>query len=130
MKAYQEYRRLRKNDIEVQEASQIRFNSGSESLKHKIAKTIVSHIGQEKGYHVGSEVTIAGSGEADIVLWGHPERQTYVVEVETSPTQDTMNSKKNRYIRPGIDDMLTVNVTEMPPDYFDAQAYVREELGL
>jgi len=59
MKTYQEYRRLRKNDIEVQEAS-----------------------------------------------------------------------KKNRYVRPGIDDMLSVNVTEMPVDYLEAQAYVREELGL
>jgi len=127
--SYQEYRLLQKHGIDVQEQDQIRPNSGSETLKHGIAKCIVAHIGLQHDYSIGSEVNTPG-GQVDILLWGNPSRQTLVVECETSPEAKTMQSKHNRYVRGPIDDMLSINVSEMPVNYLEAQAFVREELGL
>ena len=127
---YHEYRRLHDAGIPVNKQSQIRFNSGSETLKHKIAKTVVAHVVQQHDYRVDSEVEIANAGVVDIVAWGLSDRLTYAIEVETSPTQGTLQDKANRYVRGPIDDMLSINVTEMPTNYLEAQQYVREELGL
>jgi len=127
---YQEYRLLQMNGIDVQKTSQIRFNHGSETLKHELCKLIVGHIGKNMGYNVASEVEIENVGETDIVLWGNQNRLTYCVEVETSPTKETMADKRNRYVRGPIEDMLSVNVTECPVNYLEAQEYVADELGL
>jgi len=125
----QEYALLKKHNINVQKTNQTRFNSGSETLKHRIAKTVVAHVGLQRGYNVASEVEVPG-GEIDVLLWTGKDRLNYAVECETSPTAKTLKDKQKRYVRGPVDDMLTVNVSELPVDYLEAQAYVQKELGL
>jgi hypothetical protein len=125
------YRQLQASGIQVQQTDQIRLNSGSETFAHEIAKLAVGHIGKANDYWVSSEVD-CGQGDIDVVLWGHPDRLTYAVEVETGWTDETKQDKRKRYVddQTGIDDMLTVEVTEMPTDWMDALGYVSRELGL
>lgn len=125
----QEFALLKKHNIGVQKKNQIQFNSGSETLKHRIAKTVVAHVGLQRGYKIASEVEVPG-GEVDILLWTGMDRLNYAVECETSPELKTLKDKQKRYVRGPIDDMLTVNVTDCPVNYLEAQEYVQEELGL
>jgi len=124
------YRRLKNNGFNVQKNNQIRFNSGSETAKHAVAKTLVGHIALQHGYRVSSEVKVQDVGEIDVLLWGKEARMNYAVECETSPTSETIQSKKSKYVRPPVDDIIIINVTDLPVDYLKAIEYVREELGL
>jgi len=125
------YQLLKRNGVDLQQHNQIRFNSGSETWRHVICKAAVAYIGQANGYWVSSEVD-AKWGEIDVLLWGHPDRMTIAVEVETSPTEAVKEDKIQRYVRkqPGIDEMYLVNVSEMPVDMMHALDYVSDSLGL
>lgn len=122
---------LRRNQVSVQDHNQIRPNPGSETFRHLVAKTAVAFVGINNGYWVSSEVETA-YGECDVILWGNPDRLTYAVEVETGPTEDVREDKLNRYVerQPGIDDMILINVTDMPVNMLDALDYVSDELGM
>jgi hypothetical protein len=122
---------LQRNQVNVQNHNQIRPNAGSETFRHLVAKTAVCHIGINNGYWVSSEVETA-YGEVDVCLWGNPDRLTYAVEVETGNPKAVKEDKLNRYVerQPGIDDMILINVTDMPVNMLDALGYVSDQLGL
>jgi hypothetical protein len=125
-----EYRELKDHAVEVHKHNQIKFNSGSETIPHVVGKALVGHIGRVNGYRVSSEVSVP-DGEIDVVLWGHDERLSYAVELETSPTQDTIDSKLERYVHSTpLDDMILINLSDMPVDAIHAVDFLREELGL
>lgn len=125
-----EYRELKDWSVEVSKTNSIEFNSGSETGKHVIAKALVGHIGVINGYRVSSEVECS-NGEIDVVLWGVDDRLSLAVECETSPTEETIQSKLERYVKETpLDEIVVINVTEMPDNYHDALGYVADELGL
>jgi hypothetical protein len=125
------YRTLQNAGWNVQKHNQVRFNSGSETIKHAVAKMLVAQAGARNGYRVSSEVDHSHRGEIDILLWGNPDRLTLAVECETSPTDDVIEDKVDRYVRDTpIDDLVLVNVTELPTDMLDAYAEIMEVLGL
>jgi len=125
-----EYRELKDWSVEVSKTNCVEFNSGSETAKHVIAKSLVGHIGLNNGYRVSSEVQCL-KGEIDVVLWGNTDRLSYAVECETSPTDDVVESKLQRYVKETpLDDMVVVNVTQLPENHRDALGYVAEQLGL
>lgn len=123
---------LHKHGIQAQKANQIRFNSGSETTKHAVAKLLVGYVAQVEDYWVSSEVECSNGKEIDVLLWGHPERLTYVVETETGWTAEKKSEKITNYVDPypPIDDMLPIEVNSMPIDMLKAKSYIREELGL
>ena len=129
---YEDYRRLTDAGFDLEDSTYIKLNSGSETAKHAVAKTLCARYLDQIGYTVESEVELENQGTVDLLAYGHPERLTYVVEVETSPTRDTMLNKVEKYVKSNqaADDMLWVNVTAMPTDMLDAQEYVKTELGL
>jgi len=129
---YEEYRALKNNGWNVQKENQVRFNSGSESNPHYLAKCLAARVGHIEGYSVASEVVHPDHGEIDVLLWNHPERLTYAVETETSPTDEIIADKLERYVHsnPVIDDLLLVNVSDLPVDRIAAEEWIRGELGL
>lgn len=125
------YRELKDAGANVSKTNSIEFNAGSETAKHLVAKALVGDIARKHGYRVSSEVGVP-SGEIDTLIWGHPKRQTYAVEVETSPTNDVVSSKLNRYVRQvePVDDLVLVNLSELPMDMLAAREQIAQELGL
>jgi hypothetical protein len=127
-----DYRELKDHGVEVTRHNQIQPNDGSESLRHLQAKATVAYIGLQNDYRIGSEVIVSGCYEIDILLWGNTERDTYAVECETSPTQETMNEKLEQYVKNvgPIDDMLTVNLNEISDNRCEMLGDVSDQIGL
>ena len=128
---YQFYRQLKNAGVELSKHNQIKPNDGSETFAHLVAKAAVMQLGLANGYRVASEVEVS-HGQVDCLLWGNPERLTLAVEVETSPTEETKQDKLSRYVhqQPAIDDMILVNVTQMPMHMLEALDYVSKKIGL
>lgn len=126
----QSYRQLKDSGVDLQKQNQIRFNSGSETIPHLCCKAIAAHIAHANGYRVSSEVEVP-NGEIDLVIWGHDSRLSYAVEVETSPTQETIDSKVDRYVhQTPIDDIIIIKPNNVPNDMVDATEFIANEMGL
>ena len=125
------YQTLSRHGLDFESFNYISPNSGSETAMHITAKALVCHVGINNDYWVASEVETP-HGEIDALLWGHPDRLTYAVEVETSPTEEVKQDKLERYVykQDGIDDMVLINLNTMPIDMIQATEYVAHELGL
>jgi len=78
---------------------------------------------------VDSEVEVPG-GDIDILLWGVSDRLTYAVECETSPTEDVKEAKLNKYVHQidAIDDMILINLNELPLELPYQVQFIREQL--
>jgi len=125
-----EYRELKDWSVEVDKTNSIEFNSGSETSTHVLAKVIVGHLGVTNGYRVSSEVRCP-KGEIDVVLFGHPDRLSYAVELEHSPTAEVKESKLERYVlSTPLDELCLININNLPKDRFEAVAWVADQLGL
>jgi len=125
-------RQFKNHGWDVPKTDSIEFNSGSETVKHCIAKTLAAHAGKQAGYRVASEVAHSGErGEIDVLLYAHPERLTLAVEAEVSPTDDVVQDKVERYVHnTPVDDLALLNVNSLSSDYLDAYGEVKEVLGL
>jgi hypothetical protein len=129
-KQLSEYRELKDHAVEVSDSNQIEFNSGSETIPHVIGKALVGHIARHHGYRVSSEVVVP-NGEIDIILWGNEDRLSYAVELETSPNEETKQDKLERYVKETpLDDMILLNLNEMPINPLEAAKWIQEELGV
>jgi len=125
-----EYRELKDWSVEVEKETSVKPHTGEETASHLCAKSLAMLIGVRNDYIVNSEVSCPG-GDIDIVFWGNPDRLSYAVECETSPTQEVLDDKRERYVgQTPLDDMLTINVTKCPMHRPDALEYVSEQLGL
>jgi hypothetical protein len=124
------YRELKDYGVEVTQTNSVEFNSGSETATHVTAKALVGHIGLSNGYRVNSEVRVP-QGDVDMVIWGHPDRLSYAVELEHSPTRETVESKVDRYVNQTcLDEIVVINLNEMPENYLEATEFIADELGL
>lgn len=128
-KAYEQYNDLRREGVELQKHNQIRGNGGSETARHLVAKAFAFHAATNAGWRVSSEVETE-HGEIDLVLHKDRDTRVWAVEVETSPTREVAKDKLNRYVKqqPGIDDMVLINVTEMPENIMKAYHYVNRQI--
>lgn len=125
-----EYRELKDHGVEVTKTNSIEFNAGSEISAHVVAKALVGHLGVSNGYRVASE-TQCVNGEIDVCLWGHPDRLSYAVELEHSPTDDVVESKLQRYVHETpLDDMILLNLNDMPQRRLDALEWISKQIGL
>jgi hypothetical protein len=126
------YRELHNAGVPVQKHDTLRPNAGSETFRHQVAKLAVLNIGKANDYFVSSEVQLSNGYEADMILWSNPDRLTYVVECETGWTDETTAKKIERYVQPysPIDDMLKVEVNDVPENSLDILGNVSDQLGL
>jgi len=115
---------------DVRKRDSVAFNSGSETARHAVCKMLVAHyLKQEQGYRIDSEVEHNDRGEIDIVAYGLEDEPAFAVECETSPTEDVIEDKIERYVyNTPMRDVFVLNVTEMPSDIMDAYAWVESEL--
>ena len=122
---------LKRHEVYVQNHNQIRLNSGSETAKHVVAKALVAQIASEQSWRVSSEVSVP-DGDIDILLHKTPQERVWAVELETSPTKEVKQSKLNRYVKQttGIDDIVIINISQMPVEIPHAKRYLEEELPL
>jgi hypothetical protein len=126
------YRSLKDAGIDVSKHNQICPNAGSETYDHFRTKACAAWLAQINGYFVDSEVETDHGKEMDLLLWGHGDRQTYVVECETNWTEQTKREKLTNYVRfyEPIDDMLMLEVLDCPQNGHDLLEWVSDELGL
>lgn len=124
-------RELQDHGVKTSKTNKIEYNAGSETHRHAQAKATVGYLGLQNGYRVDSEVSVP-DGSIDVLLWGNRDRLTLAVECETSPTEEVIESKLQRYVRDvgPIDDMFVLNLNEMPENRLDALEWAREQLGL
>jgi len=114
-------------DWHVSKAS--RYNSGSETLAHSSLKHIVGHyLTHECGYRVAFEVEMP-QGEVDVL--GYSTDDIIIVECETSPTDDVIQEKLDKYVHGEPPrDMFLLNVNDSPANIFECYEWVAEEIGL
>lgn len=121
-------KRLTDKGWDVQKKDAIKFNSGSETTKHLMCKTLVGqYLKQAKGYRIDSEVTHEKRGEIDIVAWKADD--IISVECETDPTDKVISDKVNRYVRgTPMRECFVIPVNEMPTEMEEAYQWVANQL--
>jgi hypothetical protein len=91
---------------------------------------MVAFVGaREFDYMSDIEVTVP-NGDVDCLLWGVSDRLTYAVEIETSPTEETIQSKIDRYVHeiPPIDDIVVLNANDAPLNMIESADWIQEQL--
>jgi len=118
-------------DVELEQS--IKSNDGfvHETEQHLIDKIVVAKHMSSLGYRINTEVVQKdGHAEIDILAYGHAQRLTYAVEIETNTDDDVLESKRKKYLTENVDDMLTVDCRGMPMNMIDAQRYIQDELNV
>jgi hypothetical protein len=131
MKEWSEYRALKDAGWQVTKTNQVRFNGGSETVEHSVAKMLAAHAGKEAGYRVSSEVEHDTRGEIDVLLFGCDSRISLAVECENDVQDDVVEDKVDRYVRgTPIDDIAVIAVDELPENIPEAYEEIKTVLGL
>ena len=126
-------KQLQSDGWDVNLEQSIKSNDGfvNETELHLIAKIFSAKHLSSLGYRINSEVTHEdGHAEIDILAYGHAQRLTYAVEIETKPDDDVLECNHEKYLTENIDDMLTVDCRGMPMNMIDAQRYIQDELNV
>lgn len=127
---YDQFHELDNSGVKVSKVNQIEFNSGSETNIHLVCKALAAKLMLQEEYCISSEVEVP-NGEIDLLAWGHPEKLSYAIEFEHSPTEEVKASKLERYItQTPIDDMLLLNLNECPMNILEIEDWLRKELGI
>lgn len=127
-----EYRELKDYSVEVDTVNSVEFNAGgsAETVPHVVAKTLAAKVLLINGYRVNSEVSVR-EGDIDILAWGHPDRMSYAVEIETGVLPEVKESKIDRYVtQTPIDDLLIIEANDLPMDMTECYAHIADCLGL
>lgn len=131
MKDWSEYRALKDAGWNVQKNNQVRFNGGSESVDHSVAKMLAAHAGKEAGYRVSSEVPHPERGEIDVLLYGCDARISLAVECENDVQDDVVEDKVSRYVRgTPIDDIAVISLDSLSENIPEAYEEIKRVLGL
>lgn len=125
---YEQRRTLQNAGVRVDKRDVIQPNHGSETFKHKLGKLAVAHVLEERGYRYDSEVEVP-DGEIDMLGYANAEKDCIAVEIETSPTQEVITNKIERYVENlPIRECFVLNANEIPMDGMEAVEYVKEQL--
>ena len=126
-----EYRELKDSDVDVSDEHVLAPHSGEETSVHYHAKACVAHIAKENGYVANCECGVNGKYDIDVLIWGHPERLSYAVEIEHNPTQEVKESKLNRYVtHTAVDELCLINANELPMNVLEMHDAIEAALGL
>jgi hypothetical protein len=126
----QEYRLLKNNGVEVSKDHRITPHTGEETKIHYHAKCAVALLAKQHNYMATCECEVP-RGSTDVLLWGHPKRQTLAVEIEHSPTKENNSVKLQKYVRETpIDDMIVINANELSLNLLELHDQIEREVGL
>jgi len=126
----QEYRTLIDSGVEVVDDHVIRNHSGDETEIHFHAKCAIAQIGKQNGYIANCECSVP-EGDIDCLLYGNPERLSYAVEIEHSPTEEIKQSKLKRYVKQtAVDELCLINANVLPMNVIEMREHIENELGL
>jgi len=126
---FEHRRELEAAGWKVRQRDAVAFNSGSETVKHAVCKLLTCYVLKERGYRVDTEVEKEGVGEIDIVAYGIADEPAFVVEVETSPTEDIVKDKIARYHdNEPYRDVFVLNPNDMPVNMLEAREWIQEQL--
>ena len=124
---------LQSDGWHVSQAQSIKSNDGfvHESMQHLVAKLSAAMCLSEIGYRINTEVAHKnGHAEIDLLAYGCADRLTYAVEIETDPDKKRMKEKRCKYLTEHIDDMLVIDLNDMPENMIAAQSFVERELNV
>lgn len=121
-------REIQDSGWKLEQTDKVEFNSGSETVKHVVGKSLVAKVLKDRGYRIDSEVEKDGVGEIDIVAYGK-DNDAFGVELETSPTEEVVSDKIERYCYGEIwRDVFVLNLNEMPVDMLEAKSWIENQL--
>ena len=123
---------LSRHGWNAEKADSVKFNSGSETAKHIHAKTATARVLRLNGYRVSTEVVHPERGEIDCcAIPKSDDQRPFAVELETSPTQDVIDDKLDRYYSgTPFTECYVINVSELPLNILDMGEQIAEQLGL
>ena len=76
-----------------------------------------------------TEASHGDRGEVDVLCHGPPDGAPFAVEVETSPTTETIQEKHQKYIDGSpLRELFVLNVSDCPENILDAYEWVSEQL--
>jgi len=129
-KQISEYRRLKDAGFDVNSTPTFAFNSGSESIEHALSKLVVAHLVQNHGWHADCEVSCT-NGEIDVLAYS-PDRLNYALEIETNPSEQTVQDKLHRYVYENdvIDDVVIIDISDVPDTFSWLEGYVDQKVDL
>jgi len=110
----------------------VKFNSGSETARHQHAKLATCRVLKHNDYRVDTEISKEGVGVADVgAIPTQDDQKPYIVELEHSPTTETVEGKLERYWRdePWVE-CYVVNLNRAPLNCIDLEMHIADELGL
>jgi len=131
----QEYdwrKELSQHGWNVRKRDAVSFNSGSETARHQHAKLATCRVLKHNDYRVDTEVTKQGAGDVDCAaIPTQDDQKPFVVELEHSPTTDTVASKLERYYEnePWVE-CYVLNLNNAPLNCIDLEMHIADELGL
>jgi len=123
---------LSKHGWNAEKADSVKFNSGSETSKHIHSKTCAAFVLRLNGYRVSTEVVHSERGEIDVVaLPKRDDQKPFAVELETSPTDEVVQDKLDRYYSgTPFTECYVINVSELSTDIHEMREQIATELGL
>ena len=129
---YQQYRDLNNSGWQIPNTQEIlcRANGGSESLKHRVAKTVAASVLVDAGYRTHSEVETDAGDEADVLGYGLADRKPVVIELENSLTQEVKSKKLSQYLRGGVSEVWVIDLDNAPKDPSELYTHIQEVTGL
>lgn len=134
---YAQYRELKDAGYQIHDDLGVRPNSGSESLKHWIAKCVGAHVLTNAGFRVDSEVeryeyasAASAVGEVDLLGFGHEERKPIVLEMERAVDRDVVRDKLEKYHVDPVREVFVIAVDDLRDDSEEMRDEIRAEIGL
>ena len=130
---YKQYRELNNNGWHVPNTQEIlcRANGGSETLKHRVAKTVAASFLCDVGYRVHSEVETDDGHEADVLGYGLEDRKPVVIELENGLTDSVKDRKLNQYLKGPVSEVFVIDLDNWEnndPEWL--YEYIKDVTGL
>ena len=125
---FRERKTLQNSGWQVNKAS--RYNSGSGTVRHAIAKMLAGHyLTHEYDYRVAFEVECS-DGELDILAWGSENRTTPIgVECETGLNPTVRSLKLDQYYHgEPLKEVFFIEVNDMPESIMPAYKWIADQL--
>lgn len=129
---YSEYRELNREGWDIPNTQEIlcRSNGGSETLDHRIAKTVASSVATDAGYRTHSEVETHSGNEADVLCYGHETRNPIVLELENGLTESVKKRKLKQYLVGGVSEVYVIDLDNAPSDPDELYQHIQSVTGL
>lgn len=122
---------LGKGGIHLQ-GQQITFHSTDETMLHAVVKTMLAKLLSKAGHNWSCEVPVGDKtnpvGYIDILDLGSPEREPVALEIESHPSPQKKEEKREKYVIDPIRDVLILDLRECPSDLEGITGFLKNEI--